>query len=184
MCDEITTFTLSQASDFLQCNPETLRRMAKAHKIPASKIGRKWVFIKQDLAQFLRKQYSNPESVVQVVDKMGDESLCQYTNETLSGGLSSLHQMEKEYNVLLGLETDQQASEYEAKLRSDLWRIFHLGEKPRLLWKEAVLKFRSETQNKDKVNEISIFKYLDPFFGQLYLDEIRRLHVDEIIWQR
>ncbi|MCU7837628.1 MAG: hypothetical protein KZQ83_20610 [gamma proteobacterium symbiont of Taylorina sp.] len=78
----------------------------------------------------------------------------------------------------------QQASEYEAKLKSDLWRIFHLGEKPRLLWKEAVLKFRSETQNKDKVNEISIFKYLDPFFGHMYLDEIRRMHVDEIIQKR
>ncbi|MCU7837627.1 MAG: helix-turn-helix domain-containing protein [gamma proteobacterium symbiont of Taylorina sp.] len=106
MSDEITTLTLIQASEFLQCNPETVRRLAKSNKIPASKIGRKWVFIKQDLAQFLRKQYSNPESVVQVVDKMGDESLCQYTNETLSGGLNSWHQMEKEYNALLGLETD------------------------------------------------------------------------------
>ncbi|MCU7837551.1 MAG: hypothetical protein KZQ83_20210 [gamma proteobacterium symbiont of Taylorina sp.] len=41
-----------------------------------------------------------------------------------------------------------------------------------------------ETQNKDQVNEISIFKYLDPFFGHMYLDEIRRLHIDEIIQQR
>jgi len=83
-----------------------------------------------------------------------------------------------------GTEDRKQASEYEVKLKSDLWRIFHFGEKPRLLWKEAVLKFRGETQNKDKVNEISIFKYLDPFFGHMYLDEIRRMHVDEIIQKR
>ena len=78
----------------------------------------------------------------------------------------------------------QQASEYEAKLKSDLWRVYHLGEKPRLLWKEAVVRFMKETQNKDRVNEISIFKYLDPLFGHLYLDEIRRMHIDTIIQQR
>lgn len=53
-----------------------------------------------------------------------------------------------------------------------------------MLWKEAVVRFMREKQNKDQTNEISIFKYLDPYFGHLHLDEIRRMHIDEIIQQR
>jgi integrase len=62
--------------------------------------------------------------------------------------------------------------------------VYNLGEKPRLLWKEAVVRFMREKQNKDSVNEISIFKYLDPYFGHLHVDEIRRMHVDKIIQTR
>jgi len=53
-----------------------------------------------------------------------------------------------------------------------------------MLWKEAVVRFMREKQNKDQTNEISIFKYLDPHFGHLHLDEIRQMHIDEIIQQR
>lgn len=83
-----------------------------------------------------------------------------------------------------GTEQHQQALEFEAKLKSDLWRVHNLGEKPRLLWKEAVVRFMREKQNKDSNNEVSIFKYLDRYFGHLYVDEIRRMHVDEIIQTR
>ena len=80
-----------------------------------------------------------------------------------------------------GTEDRQQALEFEAKLQNDLWRIYRLGEKPRMLWKEAVVRFMREKQNKDQTNEVSIFKYLDPYLGHMYVDEIRRMHVDEII---
>lgn len=56
--------------------------------------------------------------------------------------------------------------------------------KPRMLWKEAVVRFMREKQNKDQTNEISIFKYLDPILGHMYVDEIRRMHVDDIIQKR
>ena len=83
-----------------------------------------------------------------------------------------------------GTEDRQQALEFEAKLQNDLWRIYRLGEKPRMLWKEAVVRFMREKQNKDQTNEVSIFKYLDPYLGHMYVDEIRRMHVDEIIQRR
>lgn len=105
MSESTKTLTLNQAAEFLQCNPETVRRLAQAGKIPSAKLGRKWVFIQQDLAQYIRNQYSNAESVVQVVDN-DEESLCQSTNETESGGLNSSLQTETEYNALLGLKTD------------------------------------------------------------------------------
>jgi integrase len=66
-------------------------------------------------------------------------------------------------------------------LQSDLWRVHHLGDKPRLLWKEAVIRFMRETQNKDQGNEIRLFRYLDRYFRDLHLDDIRRMHVDAII---
>lgn len=106
MSEPTKTLTINQAAEFLQCNPETVRRLAQAGKIPSAKLGRKWVFIQQDLAQYIRSQYSNTESVVQVVDN-DEESLCQYTLETTSGGLSSSHQTGKEYDALLGLNTNK-----------------------------------------------------------------------------
>lgn len=105
MSEPMKTLTLQQAAEFLHCNPETVRRLAQANKIPSAKLGRKWVFIEQDLAQYIRNQYSNAESVVQVVDN-DEESLCQSTLETTSGGLISQHQTEVEYNALLQLKTE------------------------------------------------------------------------------
>lgn len=106
MSEQTNLLTLRQTAELLQVNPETVRRLAQARKIPSAKIGRKWVFIQQDLAQYIRSQYSNAESVVQVVDN-DEESLCQSTLETTSGGLSSSHQTEKEYDALLGLNTNK-----------------------------------------------------------------------------
>mgnify|MGYP005750934893 CR=1 FL=1 len=81
-------------------------------------------------------------------------------------------------------EDRQNALEFEAKLQNELWRIYHLGEKPRLSWKEAVIRYMRETQNKDRDNEIRLFRYLDPFFGHMFLDEIRRMHIDELIQRK
>lgn len=106
MSEQTNLLTLRQTAELLQVNPETVRRLAQAGKIPSAKIGRKWVFIQQDLAQYIRSQYSNAESVVQVVDN-DEESLCQFTLETTSGVLNSLHQTEKEYDDLLGLNTNK-----------------------------------------------------------------------------
>lgn len=106
MSEQTNLLTLRQTAELLQVNPETVRRLAQAGKIPSAKIGRKWVFIQQDLAQYIRSQYSNPESVVQVVDN-DEESLCQSILETTSGGLTLLHQTEKEYDALLGLNTNK-----------------------------------------------------------------------------
>jgi excisionase family DNA binding protein len=105
MSEQTKTLTLNQAAQFVQINPETVRRLAQARKIPCAKLGRKWVFIQQDLEQYIRNQYATPESVVQVVDN-DEESLCQYTLETPSGGLNSLHQTEQEYDALLRLKTE------------------------------------------------------------------------------
>lgn len=73
------------------------------------------------------------------------------------------------------------AQEFTDMLKAELWRVHQLGEKPRMLWQEAVVRFMRETQNKDQDNEIRLFRYLDRYFRDKYLDEIRRMHIDDII---
>jgi excisionase family DNA binding protein len=106
MSESLKTLTLVQVAELLQVNPETVRRHAQAGKIPCAKMGSKWVFIEQDIAQHLRNQYPIAEGVVQVVDN-DEDSLCQFTYEATSGGQNSPHQTELEYNALLGLKTNK-----------------------------------------------------------------------------
>jgi Helix-turn-helix domain len=51
------TLDLDQAAAFLHMHPEELRTRAKRGIIPGAKIGRCWVFIDADLAEFIRSQY-------------------------------------------------------------------------------------------------------------------------------
>lgn len=57
--DQITT-DLEGAAAILQAHPETVRSQAAAGIIPGRKVGRAWVFIVQDLLDFIRQGYSGP----------------------------------------------------------------------------------------------------------------------------
>jgi hypothetical protein len=48
------SLTLEQAAAFLHMHPETLRERAKAGIVPASKPGKCWVFLQEDLEGYLR----------------------------------------------------------------------------------------------------------------------------------
>lgn len=50
------TFDLEQAADFLKVNPCTAQEMAASGELPGAKIGRAWVFLEEDLADWLREQ--------------------------------------------------------------------------------------------------------------------------------
>jgi integrase len=83
------------------------------------------------------------------------------------------------------LSIDNLALGMEAMVRSELLKLINLvDDRPRLKWREAVARYRLETQNKDSANEASLFKYLDPILGDLYLDEIQRSHIDLVIRHR
>ena len=51
------TFNLREAAAFLHMHPEEVRTRAKRGIVPGAKIGRCWVFIDVDLAEFIRSQY-------------------------------------------------------------------------------------------------------------------------------
>ncbi|MCB1753517.1 MAG: helix-turn-helix domain-containing protein [Gammaproteobacteria bacterium] len=50
------TFGLEQAACFLHINKCTARELAASGRLPGAKIGRAWVFLEQDLIDWLRDQ--------------------------------------------------------------------------------------------------------------------------------
>ena len=78
--------------------------------------------------------------------------------------------------------TDKQlAKEYEDHLKHELWRIHRLGEKPRRTWQEASVRWLQEKEHKVAIaDDKSRLKWLHPWLGHLYLDEITRDLVSEL----
>ena len=91
------TLNLAEAAEFLHAGEETVREKAVAGEIPGAKIGRAWVFIDIDLAEYLRAQYGGKK-----------EETCHFTSAQArrSGGLSS-GSTESEYRKALELPTGQ-----------------------------------------------------------------------------
>ena len=98
------TFGLHDAANFLHMNPESLRQKVKAGNIPGAKVGKSWVFILEDLAQYIGSLYPDIRQAVQVSD-FKEVDKCHFTAETKakSGGHVLLPQMDSEYESLLGL---------------------------------------------------------------------------------
>lgn len=95
------TLDVQAAALFLLLHPVELRRRAMRGLVPAAKIGKRWVFIKDDLVNFVRSQYASSRQALQVTSRK--ESPCHFTSAEQPGGLSASLQMESEYKNLLGL---------------------------------------------------------------------------------
>ena len=67
----MNTLTLAEAAGFLKMHPEEVRCRAKRGLIPASKPGRRWVFIDDDLAAFLRGKYPMQRQALRVTSEKG-----------------------------------------------------------------------------------------------------------------
>ncbi len=52
------TLDIREAAQFLKMNPEVLRRKAKLNQVPGRKTGRSWVFIEEQLAQWIKADYA------------------------------------------------------------------------------------------------------------------------------
>ena len=76
---------------------------------------------------------------------------------------------------------ERQAQEYEASLKSRLWRVENLGEKPRRLWQEAVFRFVEEQEGLPSLPVQKMhLRSLDKWLRGRYLDEIRRDLLDNV----
>ncbi|MGZ4998142.1 MAG: helix-turn-helix domain-containing protein [Methylobacter sp.] len=102
------TLNLTDAASFLKMSSEVLRRQAKLGKIPGRKPGKRWIFIKEHLADWVSGRYPDPGRELRVIDSRNQpiESIkqCQSTSAKTRGGYNSPHQMDAEYNNLLGLK--------------------------------------------------------------------------------
>ncbi len=75
----------------------------------------------------------------------------------------------------------KQAQEYHDTLKAELWRTHNLGEKPRRTWQEAIVRWLREKEYKaDLEKDKGKLRWLDPYLGQYYLDEINRDLIDTI----
>jgi len=53
--------SIFNAAEYLGISVFSLRKLAREDRIPAGKIGRQWRFNKEDLDDFLRRQYGTKE---------------------------------------------------------------------------------------------------------------------------
>ena len=97
------TLALTEAAAFLRVHPEELRKRAKAGQIPGAKVGRAWVFLDEDLADYLRSLYSGPRQALQVT--LRKEAECHLAGAGASGGSTLSPPTGNEYAALLGLPT-------------------------------------------------------------------------------
>lgn len=70
--------TVEQAAEFLHMHPTTVSTMAKRKEIPCAKPGKRYVFIKADLIEWIRSQYQK------------ESEPCPSTPEPVSIGLTSV----------------------------------------------------------------------------------------------
>jgi excisionase family DNA binding protein len=55
--------TLEQTAEYLHLHPVTLRNKARRGEIPATKLGRQWRFVKDQLDAWLRKTPEMPQDL-------------------------------------------------------------------------------------------------------------------------
>lgn len=80
-----------------------------------------------------------------------------------------------------GTADKKQAEEYEVSLKSKLWRVMNLGEKPRRSWQEAVARFVEEQAGQPSIEVQKMhLRSLDKWLRGRYLDEIGRDLLDNI----
>jgi hypothetical protein len=96
------TLNLDEAAQFLKLHPEEVRRRAKVGIIPGVKLGKRWVFIEDDLVAYLRSLYATPRQALQVGHE--EKQICHSVNVVRRGGLVSPHQAASELDALLQLK--------------------------------------------------------------------------------
>jgi integrase len=73
------------------------------------------------------------------------------------------------------------AQEYHDRLKSELWRISKLGEKPRRTWNEAVVRWLKEQSHKATAKEdVTKLRWLDQYLGGRMLETIGRSQIEVI----
>src|SRR5690606_7200884 len=89
--------------NFLHIHPQTLREKAIKGEVPGCKIGKRWVFVEEDLVTCIRSHYPKGGHVVRVTNQSKEDNSCHYTAGQLmeSGGLTFHYQRVSEYENLL-----------------------------------------------------------------------------------
>jgi hypothetical protein len=115
----MVSFDLIEAAAFLKIHCESLRRLAVNGEVPARKVGKRWVFIREHLADYVSGRYIQSREGLRVIDggkTMEQQTSWQSTNKktvkATTGTSTSSIQMDSEYASLLGLKTSNKPKNY------------------------------------------------------------------------
>jgi excisionase family DNA binding protein len=107
------SFDINEAADFLKLHPNTLQKKAKSGEVPARKVGRRWVFIREHLADYVSGRYAYQRESLRVIDggkTIQENAIWQSTNKktvkATTGTSTSQAHVASEYASLLGLKTN------------------------------------------------------------------------------
>ncbi len=103
---EMVSFDLNEAADFLKMHRESLRRLAISGDVPARKVGKKWVFIREHLADYVSGRYIQQGGGLRVINggKAQEQVVWQSKKEMVSGTSTSSRPTGSVYEELLGLK--------------------------------------------------------------------------------
>jgi excisionase family DNA binding protein len=94
------TLDLTEAAELLKLHPQTVLQRARSGTIPSAKPGKCWVFIEEDLINWIRSQYTRPQQDV----GQGGKEVCSLKEKTANtGGIVLPRQMAQQYASLLKL---------------------------------------------------------------------------------
>ncbi|MET0015035.1 MAG: helix-turn-helix domain-containing protein [Sedimenticola sp.] len=95
--------SLLEAAAFLRMAPETLRRKARSGEVPAAKPGKQWIFIVEDLIQFVRSQYNTKSQHILSSEINTKEYPWNSSQEARKASITPISQRrtEREYESLL-----------------------------------------------------------------------------------
>ncbi|MGZ8173999.1 MULTISPECIES: helix-turn-helix domain-containing protein [Methylobacter] len=96
------TLDLTEAADLLKLHPQSVLQRARSGTLPSAKPGKCWVFIEEDLINWIRSQYYSPQ---QDVGQGGNKVCCTKDKIVNTGGIASPHQTAQQYANLLRLPT-------------------------------------------------------------------------------
>jgi hypothetical protein len=103
------TLDLHEAAAFLRMSPAVLRLHARQGRVKAAKPGKRWVFLDDDLAQYLGQLYAARRQAP-LSGSNEEKSSWGYLSGVTSGGSASPRHMASEYAALLGLATKRRRS--------------------------------------------------------------------------
>jgi hypothetical protein len=99
------TLNLQEAAALLHMNPEHLRRKAVSGEIPGAKPGKCWVFLDEDLAEYLRGLYAHHRQTPQVEHEVNKSWHSTNAAKPALGGLDSQGQTVVSYDTLVKRQT-------------------------------------------------------------------------------
>jgi excisionase family DNA binding protein len=101
------TLDAKQAAEFLNLCYDTVIILAKKGEIPCRKVGGRWRFMEQTLADWISGNYNEPKTPKERLELkiITGGKQCQSTSAGSIGGSISRPQVENTYNDLLKLKT-------------------------------------------------------------------------------